>query len=197
MPPSVTSLISRDAPRVGPALIPLEYRTMMRPLTYLPVIDFIISFISSSRDFHASPSLLKTGPLLLAAPFAFEPLPNFATPATSSPCEANLLTPVATLEPWKASPIPGRADQRDWPAPSQSPSQTQGPAARCYAGHGSASGSGFSRALWYPGAPVSPATPQLPRELAHLDHECAPLARQHGPRQHAGRHLAPSREGRR
>ena len=68
MPPSVTSLISRDAPRVGPALIPLEYRTMMRPLTYLPVIDFIISFISSSRDFHASPSLLKTGPLLLAAP---------------------------------------------------------------------------------------------------------------------------------
>ena len=118
---------------------------MMRPLTYLPVIDFIIFFISSSRDFHASPSLLKTGPLLLAAPLptalAFDPFPNFFTvPATSSPCEANLLTPVATLEPWKASPIPSRADQRDWPAPSQSPSQAQGPAARCYAGHGSASG---------------------------------------------------------
>lgn len=44
------------------------------------------------------------------------------------------------MEPWKASPMPGRADQRDWPAPSQSPSQAQGPAARCYAGHGSASG---------------------------------------------------------
>ena len=44
------------------------------------------------------------------------------------------------MVPWKASPIPGRADQRDWPAPSQSPSQAQGPAARCYAGHGSASG---------------------------------------------------------
>ena len=136
----------------------------MRALTYLPVIDFIIFFISSSRDFHASPSLLKTGPLLLAAPLptalAFDPFPNFFTvPATSSPCEANLLTPVATLEPWKASPIPGRADQRDWPAPSQSPSQAQGPAARCYAGHGSASGSGFSRALWYPGAPMSPAIP--------------------------------------
>jgi len=56
---------------------------------------------------------------------------------------------------------------------------------------------GFSRALWYPGAPVSPAIPQLPRELAHLDHERAPLARQHGPRQHAGWYLAPSREGRR
>ena len=40
----------------------------MRALTYLPVTDFIIFFISSSRDFHASPSLLKTGPLLLAAP---------------------------------------------------------------------------------------------------------------------------------
>ena len=171
---------------------------MMRALTYLPVIDFIIFFISSSRDFHASPSLLKIGPLLFAAPLAFRAPSKLRHPRHVVPVRGELAHPGGDLGALEGVSDPGQGGPEGLAGTE--------PVALPGAGAGGTVlrrarqrvwGSGFSRALWCPGAPVSPAILQLPRELAHLDHECAPLARQHGPRQHAGWYLAPSREGRR
>ena len=81
---------------------------MMRALTYLPVIDFIIFFISSSRDFHASPSLLKTGPLLLAAPLAFRAPSKLRHPRHVVPVRGELAHPGGDLGALEGVSDPGQ-----------------------------------------------------------------------------------------
>ena len=80
----------------------------MRALTYLPVIDFIIFFISSSRDFHASPSLLKTGPLLLAAPLAFRAPSKLRHPCHVVPVRGELAHPGGDLGALEGVSDPGQ-----------------------------------------------------------------------------------------